>query len=350
MNLLKNIYLKGEEMKKILILSVLVIMSIAVLSANFTAYGSARLGYWYDMEDDDWSQTGESRTNLDYFMQSNSRIGLNFNHGDITARVELSGTGGMRHLWARYNFDTWSLLIGQTETGFNELAQQVYSADRNLLGYGAAWDGRRQMVMLNFDSGLYTAFIKPNDVGAIGDEGQLFDVLLPKINIGYKTNVDNIYLHLSGGINMITYNEDSGELDDTLVSFIGVGTFGYKVDPISVKTQVNYGQNSGNYGISSAVSNRAFINSDNEIENVSTIGFFGDFTFKMADNMNLTAGYGFTSSDSDGWDDSKDASSLYVQMQYRFHRNFRLTPEIGLVDHDDNGSLFYIGSQLRMDF
>lgn len=336
-------------MKKLVLLSMMIMVSVAVLAVNFSAYGSARMGFWYDMEDEDYSMTGEDRLNLDYYMQGNSRFGVNFNHEDITAMVEFSGAGAIRHLWARYNFGNWSMLVGQTETGFNELSGQVYASDNGFIGYGSAWDGRRPMVRLEWVNGFYTAFIQPNQLGAEGDGNQLKDIMIPKINLGYKTTMDQLYLHFSAGLNMVNYNEDAGNLDDGLMSFVAAGTGAYHMDDVTLKAQAFFGMNAENYGITSVVPARAWVHAG-EIEDVTTIGFFADVAYKASDTMRFGGGFGMAMADSDEWEDSYDVMSFFLQMQYYLHKNLRIVPELGMFDYNGDASKMYFGCQLRADF
>ncbi|MBP7562191.1 MAG: hypothetical protein KA886_00240, partial [Candidatus Cloacimonetes bacterium] len=124
-------------MKKVIFVTLaLALAATTAFAQEIKAYGSARLGYWYEMPNEDYAG-GESDFDLNYGIQSNSRFGVNFKKDDLTAKVEY-GTGvNLRLLWAKMNMGSFDLLIGQDYDGLNEYAAQVYSADNGLIGYGA---------------------------------------------------------------------------------------------------------------------------------------------------------------------------------------------------------------------
>jgi hypothetical protein len=133
--------------------------------------------------------------------------------------------------------------------------------------------------------------------------------------------------------------------------------FDFDLDPLKVTAHFNYGRNTKNYGLSSATSNGAIYDSGkDEIVDVTTLGGFGQISYKLAANSLFTSGVGYVSSDSDAFDNSDSAMAAFVQLEQRLHRNLRITPEIGLLNKmkdiydTDEGSMIYFGTQLRMDF
>ncbi len=345
-------------MKWLAVVSILFFVFIsAALSAEFKPYGSARVGYWYESENEDWSSTGESELNLNYFLHSNSRFGARLEHGDLNGRIEFSGTGSIRLLYGEYKMSGWSLLVGQNSTGVSQKAKQGWGADQELKGWGAIDDSRKPQIRMKFDSGLYIAFVRPELVNAQGaDQGK--NTLLPKINLGYDGKLsDGISFQGTFGVNHYSYNENAGSLDHAVLAYILGLLFEFDLDPMKITAHVNYGQNTKNYGISTATPNTAIYDAvKDEIVDVTTMGGFGQLSYKLSPNSLFTGGVGYVSSDSDAFDNADSAMAAFLQLEHRLHRNVRLVPEIGMlndmkdVNDNDQGSMIYFGTQLRMDF
>ena len=326
-------------------------------AAEFKPYGSARIGYWYENENEDWSSTGDSKLLMNYQLQSNSRFGARIENGEVSGRVEFGGTGSMRLLYAKYKASGWSLVIGQDNTGVVQLARQVWNADQNLKEWGAIDDGRRAQIRFEFANGLYFSLIKPEIVDAQG-ASQDKNVLLPKLNLGYNGKLsDDISWQGVVGLNHYSYDDNAGALDHTVLAYIVGLMFDFDLNPVNIRTHFNYGQNTANYGLKAATVNKAIYDAvKDEIVDVATMGGFVDLSYKLSANTLMGGGVSYISSDSDNYDNPDSAMAAYLQMEHRFHKNFRFTPEVGLmnkmkdVSDNEQGSMLYFGTQLRMDF
>ncbi len=113
-------------MKKVVVCCLLIMLGVAALiQAEATFYGSARLGLWYERTDKDWNlyQNGVSENNLalNYAMQTNSRFGAKISIKGIDGRVELAVTPskvGLRLLYGKITKGNKSIIIGQDYSGF----------------------------------------------------------------------------------------------------------------------------------------------------------------------------------------------------------------------------------------
>ncbi|MBW6515323.1 MAG: hypothetical protein K0B81_01740 [Candidatus Cloacimonetes bacterium] len=343
----------------ILVLMVLFIFASTALMAEFNPYGSARIGYWYNSENEDWSSTGENELNMDYYLQSNSRFGARFNNDDVSGRVEFGGTGSIRLLYGKYKMSGWSLLIGQEQGKIEMKSKQVWGSDKNLVGWGGIDESRKPQIRIEVDNGLYLSFIQPEKVNAQGTgTNQDKKVLLPKINLGYSGKFsENIKFHGTFGVNHYTYNDNAGDLDQAVLAYILGLLLDFNFDPIMFRTHFNYGQNTKHYGLNSVTPNTAiYEESKDEIVDVTTMGGFGEFTYKMSPQTAFTVGVSYVTSNSDSFDNAESAMAAFVQIEYRLHRNFHLIPEVGYLDKmkdindNDLGNMVYFGTQLRMDF
>lgn len=377
----------------------IVIVAIALLTfaganlfaqAQFRPYGSARVGYWYNNQDDDWSGIEGGRLNLDYYLQSNSRFGARFSDGDKSGRVEFGGTGSIRLLWASYDMEGYKILIGQDETLLTQKGTMNWGSENNFVGWGAIDNSRQPQVRFDFKNGLSLGFVKPEviDMEHTGyDDSQRIDMkekqsLLPKLNVGFKNKLsDNISFSAALGTNLFSYGTDAGlyrkayndgeedvpeellhDLDgEMLISFVAAVMLDMKFDDIGVKLHGNFGQNTGNYGLgtydSRILTNKAIWDTkEKEIVDVTTMGGFGELSYKTSDKSLATVGASYTMSNSDLYDETDTAMAAFLQFRYDLGKNFRISPEVGLLDKmqdkngNDRGSLIYFGTQLRIDF
>lgn len=330
-------------------------VSLAHAQASFSPYGSVRAGVWYENEDEDWAGTGDSRLNLNYYLQGNSRFGARFRDGAKQGRVEFGSSGSIRHLWASYDFGHYTILIGQGETILTQKGSQVFGSENNFVGWGAIDNSRRTQVRFDLENGVSVAFVEPNDTDVTGISQDKV-VLLPKINLGYSGAVaDNVNMSAALGINMYDYDDTAGQHDESVLSYVLGAIFDMDFNPATLKLHANIGQNTGNYGLGAQTYNVALWNGE-EIVNVMTMGGFGEFGYKLNDEVLLTLGASYIMSDSDHHDDADTAMAAFGQLRYQVARGFRIAPEIGLQNRmqdaqgNDQGSLLYFGTQLRMDF
>ena len=344
-----------------LIIVSLVLLAVTIpltyAQTSFSPYGSVRVGMWYENEDEDWSLTGESTLNLNYYLQGNSRFGAKFSDGDKQGRVEFGGTGSIRHLWGSYNMGTYTILIGHTETLLTQKGSMNFGSENNFVGWGAVDNSRRPQVRFDLDNGVSLAFVQPRLTNVAGID-QAKTVLLPKLNLGYKGKIgDNMSLNGALGVNMYNYDDNDGHHDETVMSYVLGMLLDMDLDPMTVTLHGNFGQNTGNYGLGSQTHNIAIWNgADEEIVDVTTLGGFGELAYKMNNEMKLTLGASYTMSDCDLFDNADTAMAAFGQISYRPVSGFSITPEVGLLDKmkdkEDHaqGSLLYFGTQLRMDF
>ena len=382
-------------MRKILIVVALIVVCASLFAqAQITPYGSARAGYWLNMYDKD-HRVGE-RTVGDFLLQNNSRFGVNFRNEGLTARVEYgmgdvatAGAGtnvnpSLRLVWARQQFEGWSLLIGQDTDGTNLFANQVVSVgttngnrhDINLVGYGVVDGGRNMMVRYRHDCGFYVAAMAPKTGSDPAGNGSAIDAFIPRLNIGYDAKFldGDLNLYPTFVVQNYSYNKDFGnEHDGSVTSWLFSTTADWKIDAVNLRAQVNYGTNTGNmgyrFGLAQAGAhsrdanpNRATWDADKkETKDATTFGGFLMADYGLSKVVNLNLGLGYTTTSHDDFHNDATRLGVYLQCTVRAQR-LRITPEIGLMNDGDSvmnnaegkkvslGSMTYFGTQLRMDF
>jgi len=348
-------------MKKVLLVLLGVFLVGQALSA-VDFYGNARIGYWYDMQDKDYTGS-EDRIVLDYGLFSTSRFGANFKGEAYTGKVEfsLSGAGAkLRQIWGEYDFGNIKLLIGQYYTGFFDLPNQatsiVLGGENLMIGYGLMYDSRHPMIKLSLENGMYLIFMEPKLIDPASAGG--VDALFPKINFGCRMNLGNLMIHPTFGINMSQYNEDfaAGGIDESVLAYVTAVSTKYCAEKYNILAQVSYGQNVADYGMLSAATggNAAWINS--EVENATTMGGYFELTYKLCPAKNLTAGFGYFSTDRDDYDDPDTAWTGYLQAKINLHSKMFIMPEVGMINEAEDGmgnkegSHKYFGLNFQADF
>ena len=347
-----------ELMKKILLVVVLVVMCMSIFAqVQITPYGSARVGFWYTVTDEDYALDPE-RTQMDFNLQSNSRFGVNFQNDALTANVELGANGTIRFLWGRQKFNNWSLLVGLTEDGTNQGARQVFGGDNMLRGWGAVYNGRNPMVRFEMDNGLYLAMIRPYTGSDPAGNPDAIDALIPRINLGWNLAHKTVRLQPTFVLQMYDYNEDRGQ-EGSVMAWLGALTFDYNENKFGTKVHVNYGVNIGQMGYGAFMQghpvNAGWDPIENETVDITTLGAVFTAGWDFTPNFNMNFGVGYVSSDMDDWEETDDRMAFYLQAVFKA-KNLRIIPEVGMLDYMDNqagdsrGTVMYFGTQLRLDF
>ncbi|MCF7814760.1 MAG: hypothetical protein K9N09_10905 [Candidatus Cloacimonetes bacterium] len=352
-----------------IILFIVTLLAITVLSAA-DFYGSARMAYWYNLQNKDFTGS-EDRLLLDNHLMGTSRFGAKFKGDDYTGRVEfsLSRSGvKLRQIWGEYDLNYLKILVGQTYTGFFDLPAQaapLIDGSENLMqGYGLMYDSRQSMIKFTFQNELYLIFMEPRLVDpkdlatalAI-DKTEIVSALIPKVNIGYRFNFNNLMLHPTFGINMSKYNKDfTGGLDDQVLAYAIALSLKYNADKLSLLTQVSYGQNVKDYGMASPAVISSATSIDNEVENATVMGGFLELTYQLLAKKYLTGGVGYFSGDRADLDNPDTAMTGYLQAKIYLHKFMFITPEVGIIDEmedgmgNSQGSQTYFGINFQADF
>ncbi len=353
-------------MKKLLIL-VLLSLLISSVFAEVNFYGSARLGYWYEMMDEDLTG-GESRMNMQLINYGTSRMGASFNHKNVSGKAEF-GFNGAGNVYTRLlygkiilNDEGCNLVIGQDYSGFNlaNVASQSTSIllgyENMLLGYGALYDGRHPMIKFTNKLGIYLSLAAPKKIDAVNLGNDAIDALIPKINLGFNYKSENLGIYPTIGFNMSKYNEDASGIDESVMAYVFATTFKYNLNDLALKCQVHYGQNIADYGITtSTCANAGWDFVKEEVINVVTMGGYLQMTYPIG-STKITAGGGYVISSSDAIDDDDTGMSAFLQGNLKLHKNVSFIPEAGIIDDMEDGmgtvegSEIYFGTKLQIDF
>ena len=341
--------------KKLSVMAAVTILawSGVALAADWNFYGSARMStFWSDSDLND-------TTNLDESLQGNSRIGANVRVSDeLTGRFEYGASDGnanVRLLYGEWNFGAGSLLVGKDYTPlYMPVSNQVYGEDNNLDGWGEAYPGRHAQIKLKF-GGFEIAAIEMDskyyNAGSGAIEDSNVETQIPRVELRYKTELNALTLGIAGGYSTFEYN-DNEDVD----SYVGVIMAKVNAGSFFLGAQGFGGQNVGNLIKTDTTGDElgngyAKIDSGNVLDN-DALGFDFVVGYIINDMFSLEAGYGYMQTEYDNADSEDEVMSYYIQAPITLAPGVIVTPEVGMVDYDENGQdeITYFGAKWQINF
>jgi len=264
------------------------------------------------------------------------------------------------------------LRIGQdyTPTDF-EPFNQVFFADNALDGFGGVSIGRSEQIKL-MAGGFEVALVRN-----INNDYTNYDVTTPKIEASYgfkfaefegkifggyqtykaekegTTSTDN-WVIVDNNTNSNGYSivndpikSSYGDTDAYIIGFGGT----YAIKPATVNFVLWYGQNTGDYGLTS---NGTYdIAAD---ENSKDFGGAIELGFEASDMLSFNIGYGYQQADRDDYNKKDAQQSYYANAMITVGKGYYIVPEVGVLDYmkdsNDNkeGKLTYFGAKWQMNF
>ncbi len=337
------------------------VFAATAMAAEWNFYGSARMGTFY--EDEDENAGDDERTKWD--LQGNARIGATVKNGDIGGGFEYGagdGKANIRKLYGTYNFGGGSsILVGQSysPTGDRFYSNQVWGADEDLLSTGQFYAGRQPMIMFS-SQGFSFALVKPNDGGNLEIAGGDVDITLPKFEAKYSIKQDGLFVDIWGGFQ--TYEIESPTETHDVSSYVaGIGG-GIDTGSAFLKLHGYFARNQGNYGAAflgpdKTTDDALYDAFNNDILDVDTFGGLAVLGFKASDTMTFEIGGGYVAHEADIDNAEKDETmSYYANVTINIAPGFFIVPEVGIVDYmdglteNDQGKLTYYGAKWQINF
>jgi hypothetical protein len=392
-----------------LVVAIAVVFAVTASGANnkWSLYGSVRVAtFWTSQDygdlyksnanpsgDDVFGRSGVQ--NLQWNLQSNSRIGATVKGGKLEARFELGvssdGSGGnvsSRRLYGVWHFNEgWGLKVGKDYTPITFfLSRQVFDDDNGLEFVGNAYGARYGQIALE-GRGFKFAAITPSPTALDNLAGTVADATtestIPKFEASYQYNfTDAMSVHALGGwqyYNLYWLEPVSAARQEENVSSytLGVGA-DLNFGPFHVKPQVSYYTNgaiagwlNANLGLNSSLPQQIpFINATgNGIVDIKSLMAMLAVGFTPSVSLSLEAGVGYLKSESDDYRlaDSQSVNfkntylEYYLQAAITMAKGVYVIPEVGFRDYgelegnpaepnQDLGGLFYAGAKWQIDF
>ncbi|UOD35075.1 hypothetical protein DSN97_01685 [Deferribacteraceae bacterium V6Fe1] len=338
-------------MKKVLVLFFVTLFAVSALASDWGLYGSVRLQTFYENQSKDLSGIGKSDTDLNFGLQGNSRVGANVKVSDkFSANVELGIAGASnanavktRLIYGTYDFGNFKFRVGQdyTPTDF-EPFNQVYFGDNALDGFGGVSIGRSEQIKL-MAGGFEVALVRNSTTG----DPDNYDTLFPKLELGYGFSVAGLDARVFGGLETKKVEATDNTATNYIVGFGGT----YAIKPATVNFVLWYGQNTGDYGLTS---NGTYdIAAD---ENSKDFGGAIELGFEANDMLSFNVGYGYQQTDRDDYNKKDAQQSYYANAMITVGKGYYIVPEVGVLDYmkdsNDNkeGKLTYFGAKWQMNF
>lgn len=336
-------------MRSVLLVLVCLLFAFSGVAAEWSLSGSVRIQSYYENFDKHLSGTGESDTDLNFGLQGDSRLDAEVKVNDkMSATVELGIRSSVktRLFFATYDFGSFKLEIGQdyTPTDF-EPFNQVYFEDNALDGFGGVSAGRLPQIKL-FMGDLEIALVKS---ATMGDKN--YDTMLPKIELAYGLSAAGVDARIFGGFNTYKYEKKTSGFDKSVLNYIVGAGATYAFAPATISAVLWYGQNSGDYGLTSNGSYN--VAGD---ENSKDFGGAIEVGFTANDMLSFAIGYGYQQSDRDDFKKADSQQSYYANATITVANGFYIVPEVGVFDYmkdaGDNkeGKLTYVGAKWQMNF
>ncbi|BAI81251.1 hypothetical protein DEFDS_1796 [Deferribacter desulfuricans SSM1] len=348
-------------MKKLLVTALFLVFAVTAFATDFSFYGSLRFSTFYTSTNSDYNDYnyGVDESDLDIYNWGNtaiSRLGVKADIGNgLKARIEMGLKGSnkgntvyTRLYYVDYNMGALTLRLGQDYTPVGTGVDQVFDSDNDMAGFGALYEGRIPQIKL-MAGGFQLALISPKKTG----NGTQFDSVLPKIEAAYKFKVDPVSLGLEAGYTTYKYDDDFGASDETFTAYVLAAEADFNVNVVDVYLSGFYGTNLADYGFSNLANSTYLVASDDD---TTTWGAIVGLTFKVADNIKATVGYGYTKMDNDAWAENDEQQAYFANLKYAINKNFFIQPEVGVYDYMkdnndvDEGKMVYFGAKWQVNF
>ena len=400
-----------------LVVAITAVFAISATANEWNLYGSARMATFYTSQDlgkdlelvspntfiavDDRNSANQSTVkDLNWNLQTNSRIGATVTGDRLDARFEFSvtsdgagGNVGTRRLYAIWKFtEGWGLKVGKDYTPITFfLSNQVFDNDSNLQFLGEAYGARRGQLAIEgqLGPGMLKVALIDQTTDTLNTPDGVVEKLLPKFEISYEFKFsDAMSAHAFGGYQTysVKYPGEFGGTSDFSVDswVVGAGA-DLNFGPFFVKPQVSYYQNGAAAGwlqnnylpfstsgfvsqINSVYGTDLQVVGSNNVLDAKNLMAMLAVGFKPTESLGFEAGVGYVGYETDSYQGVKIKNNYleyYLQAVFTLAKGVYIIPEIGYRDFGtqdidkpfyivapdvDLGSLFYAGAKWQIDF
>lgn len=359
-------------------LTLAVLLAVPALAAegSITPYASMRLGtFWSHTEYNDagpvLGEDDDDDLNID--LADISRFGAKGQVGDISGRVELglrhssnaagydtagaaSGIASKAHynrhvytrlLYGEYKMNGATLLVGQNYTPPTfPSAQQgpgIFNLQNGNIGTGCLWDRRWPQIRVTMDNGLYfvaaEAYAGTSVSGSgappLGLTGGDYDVMLPKMFVGYDFKGEGLYLGPGFGYQTMTLNDVSG-VEEDVDAWVAFLKGKVNLGAVDLQFSVHYGANLNDFGILGRGSSVAVLDADGDVEDAESYGGYLQASFKV-DPATISLGWGYVHDENDAiGDDADEENNFFINCKIPIADTFFIVPELNYWDGMDD--------------
>jgi hypothetical protein len=398
------------------VVAITAVFAVSATANDWNLYGSARMATFYTSQDlgkdlelvspntfiavDDRNSANQSTVkDLNWNLQTNSRIGATVTGDRLDARFEFSvtsdgagGNVGTRRLYAIWKFtEGWGLKVGKDFTPITFfLSNQVFDNDSNLQFLGEAYGARRGQLAVEgqLGPGMLKVALIDQTTDTLNTPDGVVEKLLPKFEASYEFKFsDAMSAHAFGGYQTysVKYPGEFGGTSDFSVDswVVGAGA-DLNFGPFFVKPQVSYYQNGAAAGwlqnnylpfstsgfvsqINSVYGTDLQVIGSNDVLDAKNLMAMLAVGFKPTESLGFEAGVGYVGYETDSYQGVKIKNNYleyYLQAVFTLAKGVYIIPEIGYRDFGtqdidkpfyivapdvDLGSLFYAGAKWQID-
>ena len=380
-------------MKKLIAIFVVLLLAAPAMAADWSFYGSQRIGTWYvdrDYGDAQVNGRGEDQATQMYF-QGNSRFGARAKADKVSGQIELAlgqgGDGGDTAVSTRRAYGTWKFSdngwfkVGKDYSPVTDfISNQWFSGDNDLLGEGNFYGRRPAGLTLglgNFEIAAlapsYGADTGTTATGINGAVGGDPDSYIPRFEAAYTLKLGSGYIKPFGGFQYYSVTENqtatntppNNITDDIDVwSWVAGVSTSWNIGAFSIGGQFSYGMNEGatqgwSTGSNSRASSSPYLDGGDDIANVYTMQALLVAALKFTDSLRFEVGGGYrldNADDAPGFSQKDEVWAVYLQALITMAPGVFLAPEVGYYDYmdsvngQDQGSQWYAGAKWQIDF
>jgi hypothetical protein len=375
-------------MRKGLVIGVVLLLAVPAMAADWSFYGSSRVSTFY--VDRDYGDSQVNGQNDDqatqWYLQGNSRMGVNVKSDKVTGRIELGlGSGGdggdtnvvTRRAYGQWRFsDTASLKVGKDFSPVTDsnMSNQVFDADNDMEGTGH-FHGRRPayigLYVGSFELAALTPIYGANTgttaTGINGATGGDPDAYLPKLEAAYNFKFNAGYFRPFAGFQwyQVERNGLGNVTRDLDVYAYVLGASGQvNIGAFYVNAQAAWGANwsSPNWkpGTNAAASSLPYLSpGGDDVRDVYSWSGMLAGGWRLSDTLKFEAGGGprIDNAKNAPGPSQKDGSWIaYVQAVITLAPGLNIVPEVGYYDYmddvagNDQGYQWYAGAKWQIDF
>lgn len=339
-------------MNKIKYLLLLTIFSVTISDANaeqadilkgFTPYASIQANVDYVSKSKEMGANGEKESDFGFAI-TDAVLGFEYEKENFKSTFELvladDNLAEVGVAIAEYNFGAYQVLFGLNDSPYTFTSNEASFGANNLVGFGTTTEDAALIQAQFTISGLYLNLMEPNlpqnDDGdnevISGTTVSDYDVVMPKVAIGYNLETDLVALGIGGAFNTFKINDPSSNIDgesvNSYLAFINAQvTFG----AFSLLANFGYSVNPVQFGLTSSVNADAVI-VDDSIEDTTMIEGFIEAGYAI-NNISLIAGVGYVQADNSEFENKDSAMAYYVQAPIEINDHLSIVPEVAVHDY-----------------
>ena len=367
-----------------LVVAITAVFAVSATANDWNLYGSARMATFYTSQDlgkdlelvspntfiavDDRNSANQSTVkDLNWNLQTNSRIGATVTGDRLDARFEFSvtsdgagGNVGTRRLYAIWKFtEGWGLKVGKDFTPITFfLSNQVFDNDSNLQFLGEAYGARRGQLAVEgqLGPGMLKVALIDQTTDTLNTPDGVVEKLLPKFEASYEYYFsDAMSAHAFGGYQTYSVNYPGtfgGTSDFSVDSWVVGAGADLNFGPFFVKPQVSYYQNGAAAGwlqnnylpfstsgfvsqINSVYGTDLQVVGSNDVLDAKNLMAMLAVGFKPTESLGFEAGVGYVGYETDSYQRVKIKNNYleyYLQAVFTLAKGVYIIPEIGYRD------------------